>query len=83
MPADPLSFLVGFNPQDGISFIFRGLFFILAILYFLFTLIVLRQIFLMTETLITEVAPALKLFGVIYCSIALAVVIIFFIKLFG
>lgn len=52
----------------------------LMVLYFIFSLIVLRQINLMTETLITEISPIIKGLGLIHVFVALAmlVVIIFY-----
>ncbi len=46
-----------------------------AILYFFFSLIVLRQINLMTDTLITEVAPFIRILGIVHAIFALSVVL--------
>lgn len=56
---------------------------ILAILYFIFSLIVARQINLMAETLITEAVPYLKAFAIIHSGLALGVIILFIGFLFG
>ena len=50
---------------------------ILAFLYFIFSLIVVRQVNLMTETVITEVAPLLRAFAIIHSGLALGIVILF------
>lgn len=55
----------------------------LAVLYFIFSLIVVRQVNLMTETVITEAMPVLKFFSIIHAGLALGVVILFIGFLFG
>lgn len=49
----------------------------ISVLYFIFTLIVIRQVRLMTETLVTETAPALRALSIFYGLISLGVVILF------
>lgn len=49
---------------------------ILSVLYFIFALIVVRQVNLMTETLITEVAPLLRAFSILHAGLALGIVIL-------
>lgn len=67
--------------SDLVIFLFGlGLIFF-AILYFLFSLIVIRQIFLMTDTLITQVSPILRVLSIIHALVALGVVV-FFISLY-
>lgn len=56
---------------------------ILASLYFVFSLIVARQINLMTETLVTENSPSLRAFAIIHCGLAIGVIILFIGFLFG
>lgn len=48
-----------------------------AILYFIFTLIVLRQVKLLTETILTQTSPGLRLLSIFYSAVALAVVVLF------
>lgn len=62
-------------PKLGILF--------LAVLYFVFSLIVARQINLMTETLITEAVPILRAFAIIHAGLALGIIILFIGFLFG
>ena len=57
--------------------LFRVLLLILALLYFAFSLIVVRQVNLMTETLETEINPAFRVFAIIFAGISLAVVVLF------
>lgn len=49
----------------------------LAAAYFIFSLIVVRQVNLMTETLVTEVSPILRAFSIIHAGLALGAVILF------
>lgn len=49
----------------------------LAILYFVFSLIVVRQVQLMTDTLVTEVSPVLRAFSILHAGIALGIVVLF------
>lgn len=51
---------------------------ILAVLYFIFSLIVVRQVSLMTESLITEVSPLLRGLAIIHSGLALGVAAYFF-----
>ncbi|MFA5932629.1 MAG: DUF5657 family protein [Microgenomates group bacterium] len=75
-----------FNPavsMETIWFIVRGALVILSLLYFVFSLIVIRQVNLMTDTLITEVAPYLRAFAIIHAGVALGIIILFIGFLFG
>lgn len=49
----------------------------LSALYFVFSLIVVRQVYFMTETLITETAGLLRAFAIIHAGLALGVIILF------
>lgn len=55
----------------------------LGVLYFLFSLIVMRQINLMTETIITEGASRLRAFGIIHAGFALGIIMLLVGLLFG
>lgn len=57
--------------------IFKFGFIIFAVLHFIFSLIVLRQINLMTKTIITEGGPVLRVLGIIYAVLALLVLVYF------
>jgi hypothetical protein len=54
---------------------FKVLFLILFILYFGFSLIVIRQVQLMTDTLQTEVSPVLRSFALLHAIVSLGIVI--------
>lgn len=55
----------------------KVLFIIFAIGYFLFSLVVIRQVNLMAETVITEAAPILKALSILHAGLALGVIILF------
>ena len=67
--------------EGGISQVFWSLLqiilLVISVLYFIFTVIVIRQVRLMTETVITDVAPALRALSIFYGLISLGVVILF------
>lgn len=46
-------------------------------LYFLFSLIVVRQVKLMTQTLVTEFDPMIYAFSIVHSGLALAVIVLF------
>jgi hypothetical protein len=56
---------------------------LLAFCYFIFSLIVVRQVNLMTETVITETGPVFRAFAIIHSGIALGIVILFIGFFFG
>lgn len=70
-------------PIDLIWFTFKVGIMILGGLYFIFSLVIVRQVSLMTETLITEVAPLLRAFSIIHAGLALGIIILFIGILFG
>ncbi len=70
-------------PMDLVWLIVKSAFIVLAGLYFIFSLIVVRQVNLMTDTLITEVAPFLRAFAIIHAGVALGIIILFIGFLFG
>lgn len=75
-----------FNPIISIEMIWliiRSALVILGVLYFIFSLIVVRQVNLMTDTLITEVAPLLRAFAIIHTGVSLGIIILFIGFLFG
>jgi hypothetical protein len=79
------------GPQDSLvqeltqSVIFLGilkvLFIIAAILYVLFSFVVVRQITLMRQTVVTSLSSFLQLIGYIHLIFSILVVIIFFLVL--
>lgn len=60
-----------------ISGVFEIGFLIFGILYFIFTLIVLRQVNLMTATVRTEGGGLLKAVAILYAGLALGVIVLF------
>lgn len=56
---------------------------LLASLYFIFSLIVARQVNLMFESVLVETAPILKAFAIIHTGLALGIIILFIGFLFG
>lgn len=62
---------------NSLFLVFKIGFISFAVLYFIFTLIVLRQVNLMTDTVITEGAPILKALAILYAGLALGVIVLF------
>lgn len=60
-----------------ISGVFEIGFLIFGVLYFIFTLIVLRQVNLMTSTVRTEGGGLLKAIAIFYAGLALGVIVLF------
>lgn len=48
-----------------------------AVLYFIFSLIVIRQVALMTETVMTEGAPILRILSILHAGLALGIIVLF------
>ena len=70
-------------PLNGVLLLSKVGILIFASLYFIFSLIVVRQVSLMTETLITEVSPILRAFSIIHAGVALGIIILLIGFLFG
>lgn len=68
---------LGLTIGQSVDLFFKVGFVILAILYFIFALIVVRQVNLMTETVITEGGPILRAISILHAGLALAVVVLF------
>ena len=79
MPSDPAPLNSLIIPNTAIIFKFGIIIF--AFLYFIFTLIVIRQVGLMTETVKTQAGILIKLVSIMYALFALGVVIFFFVAL--
>ncbi len=52
-------------------------FILLAVLFFIFCLIVVGQVRLMTQTVSTEAGPLLRFFSVLFAGIALGLIVFF------
>jgi hypothetical protein len=57
--------------------VLRILLLILGVLYFIFSVVIVRQVSLMTESLQTEINPVLSVFAIAYAVVSLGVVLIF------
>ncbi len=66
-----------FNLLTNFTVIFKAGFILFAIAYFVFSLIVIRQVTLMTETIITEGGAILRAVSILHAGIALGVIILF------
>lgn len=71
------------TPMDGVWLVVKVGIIILSVFYFLFSLVVVRQVSLMTDTLITEISPYLRAFSLIHAGLALGVIILLIGFLFG
>ncbi len=60
-----------------VSGVFEIGFLIFGIVYFIFTLIVLRQVNLMTQTIRTEGGGFLKALAILYAGLALGIIVLF------
>jgi hypothetical protein len=72
-----------FSPAGGVIFLAKAAVIILSGLYFAFSLIVLRQVNLMTDTLITESSFFLKFFAIMHSGFALGIIVLLIGYLFG
>lgn len=77
MPPDNSQPIFVLNLGQDITSVFQVGIVLLALLYFLFSLIVVRQVNLMTDTLITPVSPFLRFLSVLHAGFALGIVVIF------
>lgn len=68
--------LIGFE-LTTVGLVLKIGFIIFAVIYFIFTLIVIRQVSLMTETFTTQLSGFLKALSIFYALVALAIVILF------
>lgn len=74
MPIEPV---ITINPFANIlAIVFEFGFLAFTIVYFIFTLIVLRQVNLMTATIKTEGGGILKALAILYCGLALGVIVL-------
>lgn len=71
------------TPIQGVWVLANFWILVLAVLYFIFSLIVIRQVNLMTEIIMTEAAPILRAFSIIHSGLALGIVILLIGFLFG
>lgn len=69
-----LSEIIGIS---GITLVFKIGFLTFSAIYFLFSLIVIRQVNLMAETVITEGSIILKVIALLHALLALGVIVLF------
>lgn len=62
---------------EGFWAILKLGFLLLFLLYFIYSLVVVRQVYLMTKTVITDVSPVLKILGIFHAVAAFSAVVIF------
>lgn len=67
--------------SQGVLFVFRLAFVIFAALYFIFSLIIIRQVSLMAETVKTEFGGLLRFLSFLFALAALGILIYFVMKL--
>lgn len=83
MPIDGQNFPIVLFSMQSIWISIEVALVVFAAIYFVFSLIVLRQVNLMTETLITEVAPLLRALSIVYSGFSLGIIVLFLGLLFG
>lgn len=83
MPVDSQSVQSSVISAGSIWVIAKAGMTILVALYFVFSLVVIRQINFMTEIFITETAPLLRAFSIIHAGLALGIILLFIGLLFG
>lgn len=66
-----------FLPVNYLWPVFKAGLIVFTIIYFLFTLIVLRQVKLLSETVLTQTAPGLKFLSLFYSVVSLAIIVLF------
>lgn len=62
---------------NGVNILFKIGFIAFAVLYFIFSLIVIRQVYLMTDTIITEGGPILRALAIVFAGLALGIIVLF------
>lgn len=73
----PANGLFGLISTQTLIYLFDLGFGIFALLYFMFSLIVIRQVFSMTQTVATEAGFALRFLAFLHSGLALLVVVLF------
>jgi hypothetical protein len=65
------------SAQSVVELLFKIAFVAFGVVYFIFTLVVLRQVNLMASTIRTEAGGLLKAFAILYAGFALGVIVLF------
>lgn len=55
---------------------FKGVILLILIFYALFSLIVVRQVDLMSKTLITKISPLVKMIAILYAGFAIGLIVL-------
>ncbi len=76
MSIDPSTTFDIFTLISSFWVIFKIVFIVAFGLYFIFSLIIVRQVQLMTDTLVTEVSPVLRGLSIIHAGIALGILVL-------
>ncbi len=74
MSVDPSPLQIFLN---DVWFLFKIGFIAFGVAYFLFSLVVVRQVSLMTETLITEVSLLLRILAILFALLSLGILVLF------
>lgn len=77
MSAENPLFMLSLAPIDSFWLMMKVGILFLGALYFVFSLIIVRQVSLMSEVLITEVSPLLRAFTILHAGLALGIIILF------
>lgn len=80
MSVDSISLAGLINPTSA-QILFKIGFVLFAIVYFIFSLIVIRQVNLMIESLQTEAAPILRFLAILHALVSLGIVVFFIVLL--
>ncbi len=72
----PITPTVSLFNLDIVLMFLKGAILLILIFYAIFALIVVRQVDLMTKTLITRVSPALKFFSIIHAGFAIGLIVL-------
>ena len=65
------------SAQSVVELLFKIAFVVFGVVYFIFTLVVLRQVNLMASTIKTEGGGLLKALAILYAGFALGVIVLF------
>lgn len=82
MPVDNANLLPIFS-MSSVWVLIELLIILLSVLNFIFSLIVVRQVDFMADTIITDVTPILKGLSIIYAGVSLGVTVLLIGMLFG
>lgn len=76
MPVEGQVLAASITPMAGFWLAIKAGIIVLAASYFIFSLIVWQQVILMSDTLITETSPTLRMLVLLHVGVALGVVVL-------